>query len=75
MAFEHFSRISLNYDKNTRERESMCYETVLIFHIWLKEIFSNSICLGSVENKDEGAAVLILAVIVTGEHVDSQKVF
>ena len=27
------------------------------------------------ENKDEGAAVLILAVIVTRGHFDSQKVF
>ena len=53
----------------------MCYQTVLRFHICLKEMFSNLIFLGLMENFDESAAVLISAVIVTSEHVDSPKVF
>ena len=38
-------------------------------------MFSNSICLGLIENEDESAAVLISGVFVTGEHADSPKVF
>ena len=53
----------------------MCYQTVLRFHIWLKETFSNSVCLALIENEDESAAVLVLAVFITREHVDSPKVF
>ena len=38
-------------------------------------MFSNSIILGLMENSGESTAVLISAVIVTREHVDSPKVF
>ena len=75
MAFEDLSGISLSYDENICERQSTCYKTVLRFHIWPKEMFHNSVCLGFMENKDESAAVLIYAVIVTREHVDSRNVF
>ena len=50
MAFEHVWGISVNYDKNTWDGQSTCYETVLRFYIRLKEMFSNSICLGLMEN-------------------------
>ena len=38
-------------------------------------MFSNSICLALMEIQDESAAVLISAVTVTRENVDSPKVF
>ena len=75
MAFEQVSWISLNYDENTFERQSTYYERVLRFHIWFKEIFSGSSCLGLMENLDESAAVPISAAFLTPEHVDSPKVF
>ena len=75
MAFKHVWGISLNYDENTCELQLMCYQTVLRFNIWLKEMFCNSTCLGLIENYDESAAMLISAVIFTSENVDSPKVF
>ena len=75
MAFEHVAGISLNYEKQRCEWHSTSYETVLIFHIWLKDMFSNLICLGLMENSGESAAVLISEVFVTREHVASPEVF
>ena len=75
MAFEHVGRIYLNYDENTCDRQLTCYETVLIFHGWLEEMFSNSICLILMESPDESAAVLIWAVFVTRKQVDWPNVF
>ena len=59
MTLEHVARISLNNDENTCDRESARYQTVLRFQIRLKEMFSNSICLGLIESLDESGAVLI----------------
>ena len=50
MAFQHVSGISLNFDENIWKRQSTCYQTVLKFHISQKEMFSNWICLGLMEN-------------------------
>ena len=75
MAFEHIWGISLNSEENTWERQSTCYQTVLRIHIRLKELFFNLICLGLMENWDESATMLISAVIVAREHVESPKVF
>ena len=75
MALEHVAGISVNYDKQIFERQATCYENVAKFHIWLKEMFSNSICHGLMENSDESAAVLISAVFVTREHDDSPQLF
>ena len=75
MAIEHVAQISLNYDENTCDRETRSYQTVLRFHIWLKEMFPNSIYLGLIENYDESAAALISAVFGTHKLVDSPKVF
>ena len=75
MVFEHVSGIWLNYGHNLWGRQSMCYQIVLKFHISQKEMFSNWICFGLMENWDVSAAVLIWAVIVTREHVHSSKVF
>ena len=38
-------------------------------------MFPNSICVGLMENYDESAAVVISALFVNRENVDSQKVF
>ena len=75
MAFKHVAGISLNCNENTYDRQSTRYQTVLWFQTSLKEMFSNSICLGLMENYDESAAVVISAVFVTREHVYSPKVF
>ena len=75
MAFEDVAQSSLNYDDNIYDRETICYQTILRFHIWLKEMFPNSICFGLIENWDKSAAALISAVFVTREHVNSPKVF
>ena len=73
MSFEHVPKISLNYDKQTCDRQSTCYQRVLKFHLPAKQMFSNSICLGLIECSDENAPVLISAVLPTREHVDSQS--
>ena len=75
MAFEHVAGISLNYEENTSDWQLTCYQKVLKFHVWLQEMFSNSICLVLTGNCDESVAVLISAVFVTREHVDSPYVF
>ena len=48
--FDHVAGIYLNYDGNRCDWHSTCYQTVLRFQIWIKETFSNSICLGLMEN-------------------------
>ena len=73
--FRVLPEISLNYDENTCDPQSSSFQTVLRFQIWLKEMFGNSICLGLTESLDESSAVLIGAVFVTRELVDSPKVF
>ena len=75
IAFENVAGISLTSDKQTCERQSTCFQTVKGFHIWLKEMFCNSVSLGIMENYDESAAMLISAVFLTREDVDSPKVF
>ena len=50
MAFEHVGGIALNYDENTCDRQSTIYQTLLRFHLGLKQIFLNLICLGLMEN-------------------------
>ena len=70
-----FKGISLCYQENTCDRPSMFSQTVLTFWILFREIFSNSICLGIMENSDKGAPVQISVVFGTREHVDSRRVF
>ena len=41
--------------------------------IWLREMFSNLICLSLMENLDKSAAVQISSVFGTREHIDSWK--
>ena len=50
MAIEYVAGIFLNYDENTCDRQSTCYEIVLRFYVTLKDMFSNSISLGLMEN-------------------------
>ena len=70
-AFKHVSGTFLNSDENTFYRQSSYYQTVLRFHISLKETFSNSICVALIECYNDRAAVLISAVFVAHQHVDS----
>ena len=46
IASELVAGIFLNYAKNACDRPSTCWQTVLRFHIWLREMSSNSNCLG-----------------------------
>ena len=71
MAFKYVPGASLNSDNNAFFQESTCYQTVLRFHICLKKTFSYSICHGFIEYQNESAAVLILAVFVNHQDVDS----
>ena len=50
IAFEPIVGTYLNYEENTCERQSTCYQTILRFSIWLREMFSNWLCLGLMEN-------------------------
>ena len=75
MAFDHVEGITMNYDENTSDRHSTCYQTVLRLQISPKEMLSNSICLCLMENQYQSGPVLISAVFVTSEGVDSPKVF
>ena len=72
-AFKHVARTSVNSDENTFYRQSACSQTVLRFHICLREMLSNSLSLGLIGYYDESAALLISAVFLTLEHVDSPK--
>ena len=71
MAFKHVAGISLNSDENTFYRQSTYYQSVLRFHICLKEIFSSSISFGIIENYEKSAAVHTSAVFVTHQYLDS----
>ena len=75
IASDFAAGISLSYQENTCDRLSMFSQTVLTFWILFREIFSNSICLGIMENSDKGAPVQISVVFGTREHVDSRRVF
>ena len=70
MAFTHVAGTSLGSYENTFYQESTYYQPVLRFHISLKEMFSNSICLNIMENYGKRAAVVISAVFVTHQHID-----
>ena len=49
IAIEPVLAIYPNYEENTCDRQLTSYQTVVRFYIWLKEMFSNSICLGLME--------------------------
>ena len=73
--FEPFEVNLPVYEENTSDLESASYQTVLIFRIWLKEMFSNSICPILMENMDESVVAQVPAVSGTHEHVYSWRVF
>ena len=50
IAFEPGAGISLIYDENICNRQSTCYQTVLRFQIWLREMFPNLIFPRLMEN-------------------------
>ena len=50
IAFEPVAVISAIYDEITCDLQSRCYQTVLRFRMWLREIFSNSIFPRLMEN-------------------------
>ena len=49
MTFEHLAEIFLNYDENTCNRQSACYQTLQRFKIWRTEIFPNTIFVALME--------------------------
>ena len=57
IGFESVAGIYLIYDENTCDRQSTCYQTVVRFRIWQREMFSNSIFPTLIENWDKGAVV------------------
>ena len=75
MALEHLAQIFLSNDENTCDRYSTGCRTVLTIQISLTEMFSNSICLRSMESSDKRAAMVVSAVFNTRELVDSPRVF
>ena len=75
IAFEAVTGIFLNYDKNASDRQSTCYETLVRFHIWLRDMFSNVICLGLMESHHKSAVLQVSAVFGTSEHVHSRRMF
>ena len=75
MAFEDIAQNSHNYCKNTCDRHWTCQQTVLRFQIWLKQIFSKSICLFLMGNYNKSPDVQISTVFGTREHVYSGRVF
>ena len=74
MASEDVVGNSLNYDENSWDRQSRCYQKVLRFQMRLTEICSSSICPLRMGNYDKSAAAQISAVLGTRERVDSQRV-
>ena len=75
MAFEPVAAISPTYDENTCDLQWTCYQTVLTFPIWLREIFSKSLCPKLIETWDKSVVVQVLAVFGTREHVYWRRVF
>ena len=73
-AFESVPWIYLHYGENTCDQQSACYQTVLRFQIWLRDIFSNSISLELMESLEKSAAMQILSVSATSEQADSRRV-
>ena len=62
LAFEPVAGISLSYDENTCDLYSTFYQAVLGFWIWLREMFSYTICPRLMENCDKSGAVQVSAV-------------
>ena len=75
IAFEPVAGISLIYHKNTADRQSTCYQTLPEFWILSREMFSNSISAGLIEDWDKTAALQGSAVFGICEHFDYQRVF
>ena len=75
IAFEPVERISLIYDESTCDLHSTFYQAVLGFQIWLREMFSDSICLRLMENWDKSALVQVEEVFGATEHVYCGRVF
>ena len=75
MAFEIVAVNSEYCYRNTRHRQLMFEQTVLKFHIRLKQTFCNSIYLELTRKEGNTAAVLISAVFGTRYHVLLRTVF
>ena len=71
---EPIARTSPNYDENACDMQSTFYQRIPRFQISLREIFSNSICLGLTKNQEESAAGQISSVLRTRGRDDSRRV-
>ena len=75
MAVERVGNFSSSNDENTCDLHSTCYQTFLKFQISLTQIFSNSMCVESVESSNKRAAMVVSVVFNTREHIDSRRLF
>ena len=75
LAFELVMGISRKYEEDTSDRQSTCYQTVLTFRIWLREMVFKWIYLTFRENYDKSPALQVSAVFGTREQSDSGRVF
>ena len=75
LAFEAVVVTYLNYHGNICDWQSTCYQTIVRFQIWLRKMFSNSICHRLMEKLDVSATAEISSLFGTREHVDSRSVF
>ena len=69
ITFEAVAVIFQIYDENTCDLEWTCYQTVLRFQIWLREMFLRSIYPTLMENWDKSFVVQVQAVFGTRGHV------
>ena len=56
MAFETVAGTYLIYDEHTCDWQSTCYQTILRFYIWIRKMFSNSICHRLMEKLEKSAS-------------------
>ena len=74
-AFQPVPGISFIYKVNTCDLEWTCYQTVLRFRIWIREIFSKSLCSRLIKNWDKSVVLYVPAVFGSREHVSWGRVF
>ena len=73
MAFQAFEGTYVYHEDDSCDRQLTCDKRVLRLQIWLKENFSNSICLGLIESYDQRSTLQILRVLGTREDLDSRR--
>ena len=75
IAFELGVADSRNIEQDICQRQSICQQTPLRFHLTLAETFSKSTFLRMMKKLDKGTAMEVLQVFGTLSHVDCKSVF